>query len=398
MLKFLKNILTVIIFVAIVGVSFFVGKDFGLSECRVCPPEDINFSLFWEGYQKLQENFVDSEDITEEKIIYGALSGMADSLDDPYTIFLDPEETKIFLEDTEGVFEGVGMEIGIRDGQLTVIAPLEETPAQKAGLRAGDKILKISDTFTHDMNTDEAVKLIRGEKGTEVSLIIMREKWNKAKEFKVERGVIEVPSLKWELMSSSGDKKDIAYLKIHHFTSQAEIDFKKAASEILKSPAEKIILDLRNNPGGYLHIAKNIAGWFLEKGEVVVIEDFEGKKDERIYESPGPSTLISYPMVVLINEGTASGSEILAGALRDNMSIDLIGQKSFGKGCVQQVKTLSDGSTLKITVANWLTPNRTSISEEGLEPDIKVEMEEEDYLEGKDPQLDKAVEVIEEIR
>lgn len=398
MLKFLKNILILIVFVAITGVSFFIGKDFGLSECRVCPPEDINFSLFWEGYQKLQENFVDSEDITEEKIIYGALSGMADSLDDPYTIFLDPEETKIFLEDTEGVFEGVGMEIGIRDGQLTVIAPLEETPAQKAGLRAGDKILKIDDTFTHDMNTDEAVKLIRGKKGTEVSLMIMREGWNEAKEFKVERGVIEVPSLKWELMSSSGDKKDIAYLKLYHFTSQAESDFKEAASEILKSSAEKIILDLRNNPGGYLHIAKNIAGWFLEKGEVVVIEDFEGKKDEKIYESTGPSTLISYPVAVLINEGTASGSEILAGALRDNRSIDLIGQKSFGKGCVQQVKTLSDGSTLKITVANWLTPNRTSISEEGLEPDIKVEMKEEDYLEGRDPQLDKAVEVIKEIR
>jgi carboxyl-terminal processing protease len=398
MLKFFKNILTLLLLIAIIGISFFIGKEFGFSECRVCPPEDINFSLFWEGYQELKNNFIDEGEITEEKIIYGALSGVADSLDDPYTIFLDPDETKIFLEDTEGVFEGVGMEIGLRDNQLTVIAPLKETPAQKAGIRSGDKIIKINETFTNNMIVEEAVKLIRGEKGTEVSLMIMREGWKEAKEFKVERGVIEIPSMEWELMSSSENKKDIAYLKIYHFSSQAKSDFRTASSEVLKSSAEKIILDLRNNPGGYLYVAKDIAGWFLNENKVVVIEDFNGKEEEKIYESEGPSTLMSYPVIILINGGTASGSEILAGALRDNKGVKLVGEKSFGKGCVQQIKKLSDGSTLKITVANWLTPNRTSISEKGLEPDIEIEMTEEDYLNNKDPQLEKAIEVIKEIR
>ena len=398
MLKFLKNTLTLILFICIIGTSFFVGKYFGSSQCRICAPEELNFSLFWEGYQQIKNDFVNSGEIDEQKIIYGALSGMAKSLEDPYTIFLDPEETKIFLEDTEGVFEGVGMEIGLRDGQLTVIAPLEKTPAQKAGIRSGDIIVKIDDTFTNNIMTEEAVKIIRGEKGTEVSLMIMRDGWEKPEEFNIERGIIEIPSLEWELMSSSEGKEDIAYLKLYQFSSQAESDFKEAASEILKGPAERIILDLRNNPGGYLHVAKNISGWFLEKGKVVVIEDFNGKEKEKVYNSQGPSTLLSYPVVILINRGTASGSEILAGALRDNKSIKLIGEKSFGKGCVQEVKKLSDGSTLKITVAKWLTPERVSISDEGLEPDIEVEMTEEDYLQGKDPQLEKAIEVIKEIR
>ena len=314
---------------------------------------------------------------------------MVKSLEDPYTVFLKPEETKRFIEDVKGTFEGVGMEIDIRKGQLQVISPLEGTPAQRAGLRAGDKIIKIDDKPTMDMTIEEAVNLIRGPKGSEVTLTIFREEWEKTKEIKIVRAVIEVPSLKWEIKN-----ENIAYLKLYQFSEKASFDFRIAAIEILASPCQKIILDLRNNPGGYLEVAQEISGWFLKRGEIVVIEDFGARKERNIYKAQGNASLVGFPVVILINQGSASGSEILAGALRDNRDILLIGEKSFGKGSVQELERLSEGSSLKITVAKWLTPKGELITDKGLEPDIKVEMTEEDYEEGKDPQLDKAIEII----
>jgi len=361
--------------------------------CPVCPPEKVDFSLFWEAYHKLQEKFVDKEKFDVQKMIYGAISGMVKSLEDPYTIFFPPEEAKRFEEDVKGVFEGVGMEIGIRKGQLQVIAPLEGAPAQRAGLRAGDKIIKIDDKSTVDMTIEEAVNLIRGPKGTEVTLTIFREEWEKVREFKITRAKIEIPSLKWEIKN-----EDIAYLKLYHFSEKAGSDFEIAAFEILNSPAKKIILDLRNNPGGYLEVAQDIAGWFLEKGQTVVIEDFGQGKEQNKYLSQGPSRLLEYPLVILINEGSASGSEILAGTLRDNRGIILIGEKTFGKGSVQELERLREDSFLKITVAKWLTPKGQSITDVGLEPDRVVEMTEEDYEEGRDPQLDEAIEIIREMK
>lgn len=387
-----KLILIFLIFSLISG-GVYTGFLIGKSQCKICQPEEIDFSLFWEAYHKLQEKFVDKEKFDTQKIIYGAISGMVKSLEDPYTIFLSPEETKRFEEDVKGVFEGVGMEIGIRKGQLQVIAPLEGTPAQKAGLRASDKIIKIDEKSTIDMSLEEAVNLIRGPKGTQVTLTILREGWEKPKDFKITRAVIEIPSLNWEIKD-----KDIAYLKLYQFSEKAGSDFRKAATEILNSPAKKIILDLRNNPGGYLEIAQDISGWFLKEGEMVVIEDFGGKREQKIYKAEGPGRFLDYPMVILINEGSASASEILAGALRDNRGIILIGEKTFGKGSVQELEKLKGGSSLKITVARWLTPKGELITDKGLEPDIKVEMNDEDYNEGRDPQLDKALEVIKEMR
>jgi len=383
----LKKFLTSIFLVFTILASFGLGSYFGKTQCKVCPPEEIDFSLFWEAYHKLQEKFVDKTKIDIQKMIYGAISGMVKSLGDPYTVFFPPEETKRFEEDVKGQFEGVGMEIGIKKGQLQIIAPLEGTPAQRAGLRTGDKIIKINDTETSDLTIDEAVNLIRGPKGTEVKLTILREGWEKPKDFKIVRAVIDIPSLKWEM------KDDIIYLKIYQFSEKASFDFAKAAIEILSKPSQKIILDLRDNPGGYLEVAQDIAGWFLEKGKVVVIEDF-GNGEKKEYKSEGNGLFSNYKIVILINEGTASGSEILAGALRDNRGILLIGEKSFGKGSVQELEKLREGSSLKITVAKWLTPKGNLISDVGLEPDIKVEMTEKDYEEGKDPQLDKAIEII----
>ena len=387
----LKKFLTSFFLVFTILTSFGLGIYFGKTQCQICPPQEIDFSLFWEVYHKLQEKFVDKGKFDVQKMIYGAISGMVKSLGDPYTVFFPPEETKRFEEDVKGVFEGVGMEIGIRKGQLQVIAPLEGTPAQRAGLRPGDKILKINDTPTSDLTIDEAVNLIRGPKGTEVTLTIFREEWEKTKEIKIVRDVIEVPSLKWEMKEINGQK--IAYIQLYQFSEKASFDFRKAAIEILESPAQKIILDLRNNPGGYLEVAQDISGWFLEKEKTVVIEDFgQGNKNE--YKSQGPGTFSDYKVVILINQGSASGAEILAGALRDNRGILLIGEKSFGKGSVQELEKLKEGSSLKITVAKWLTPKGELITDVGLTPNIKVEMTEEDYNEGKDPQLEKAIEVI----
>jgi carboxyl-terminal processing protease len=378
-----KKIILGFLMVILVGGSFYSGILFGKLQCKICPPEGIDFSLFWEAYYKLQERFVDKSKMDPKQIIYGAISGMVRSLGDPYTVFLTPDETKRFVEDVRGTFEGVGLEIGVKKGELQIIAPLEGTPAFRAGLKAGDKILKINDTPTADLTLEEAVSMIRGPKGTKVRLTIFREGWEKEKQFEIVRDVIEVPSLRWE------EKEGMVYIKIYQFSEKASLDFAKAAIEILKLPSNKIILDLRDNPGGYLEVAQNIAGWFLEKGKTVVIEEF-GNGERKEYKSEGPSYFSDYKVVVLINGGTASGAEILAGALRDNLGILLIGERSFGKGSVQELERLKEGS-LKITIAKWLTPKGKLISDIGLEPDEVIKNEEK---EEKDLQLERAIEIL----
>jgi len=381
----------VIIILGVFGLGVWFGK--GQVACDVCAPEDLDFSLFWETWRVIERKFVDKASINVQDMVYGAISGMVNSLGDPYTVFMEPDDTKRFIEDVKGSFEGVGMEVGIKNNQLTVIAPLEGTPAQKAGLRAGDAIVKVDGELTSDMTVDEAVNRIRGARGTEVVLTIFRKDWEEEREVKIVRGVIEVPSLKWELLADD----NIAYLHLYHFTEKAAYDFRKAAIEILESPANKVVLDLRNNPGGYLEVAQDIAGWFLKSGEVVVIEDFGEGKEQKLYKAEGNGLLGSYSLVVIINEGSASGSEILAGALRDNLGVKLIGESSFGKGSVQELEKLKGGSSLKITIAKWLTPKGELIIDKGLEPDVKVEITEEDVAAEKDPQLDKAIEIIKEL-
>jgi len=306
------------------------------------------------------------------------------------------------------------MEIGIKDGQLQVIAPLEGTPAQKAGLKAGDKIVEIDGESAVGITTDEAVKKIRGPKGSEVVLGVYRESWGEKRDVPIIRGIISIPSLKFELRDDN-----IAYIHLYQFSQAAAYDFREAVINILESPAEKIVLDLRNNPGGYLEVAQEIAGWFLEEGQIVTIEDFGEGRDQELYKANGSSKLASYPVVVLINEGSASASEILAGALRDNRNVinegsaslseilggalrdngdvTIVGATSFGKGSVQELAKFSEGSSLKVTVAKWLTPNGDLIAGEGLEPDIEIEITKEDIDEGIDPQLDKAIEILKNI-
>jgi carboxyl-terminal processing protease len=382
-----------IAFLSIFLIGYWIGQQ--TIACKVCPPEKIDFSLFWETWNKLSSYYVDSSGLDEQKMIYGAISGMVKSLGDPYTSFFPPDETKKFLEDVNGSFEGVGMEISNKKGQLEIVAPIDGTPAQQAGLRAGDKIIKIDDKSTVDMSTEEAVSLIRGPKDSEVVLTIFRNGWDNTKEFKIKRAVIEVPSLSLEIMNDG--KEDIAYVKLYNFNENADRDFTKAVADILNSPAKKIILDLRNNPGGYLEVAQRIASWFVDPGQTIVIEDFGGKKPEQVFKAVGTPRLGSYPLVVLINEGSASASEILAAALKENRDATLVGKTSFGKGVVQELLSLSDNSSLKVTVAKWLTPNRNLINEKGIEPDVKVDITDEEYQNGKDPQMDKALEIIKEM-
>ncbi len=406
--KKLKAFILIIFFVAIAFSSykfgFFAGKE---SILRLPPSYLINtekpieigggadFSVFWEAWRKLEMDFLKKEKIDYQEMIYGAIKGMVTSLGDPYTTFFTPKETEELEEELSGKYEGVGMEVGIRDKKVIVISPLEGTPAQEAGLKPGDKILKVNDTFTENLSLEEVVKMIRGPKDTEVTLLIQRESWTGPKEVILKRTVIKIPTLKWEIKEI--DDEEILLIKIYQFNKILPQEFRNASFEILGSQARKIILDLRNNPGGYLEVAQYIAGWFLEKGDVVVWQDFGEGKERKAYKAQGSSEFSKYPLVVLINEGSASGAEILAGALRDVRNVKLIGEKSFGKGSVQEQIFFKDDSSLKVTLSQWLTPNGDSIDGKGLVPDIEVEITEEDWEENRDPQLKKALEIIKDL-
>ena len=398
MKKYISIPIWIILLVCIFSLGFFTGnlskssveKIEGLSNKESYFPSSVDFSLFWDAWNIIEKKYVNRFELNRQKMVYGAIVGMIDSLGDPYSVFMEPEDSKKFIDDMSGSFDGIGAEVGIRKEILTIISPLEGNPAQKAGLKPGDKILKIDDTLTGDLTLDEAVSLIRGEKGIGVTLLIFREEWEEAKEIKIIRDEIKIPIIKWEIKDNN-----IAYIQFYNFTENSASEFRKTINEILELQPNGIVLDLRNNPGGYLETAVDIASWFLPKGEIVIIEDF-GNDKRNEFTSKGYKVLEDMPTIILINEGSASASEILAGALRDIRGIKLVGQKSFGKGSVQQLEKLKGGSSVKITVAKWLTPSGISISEQGIVPDEEVEITLEDIDEMRDPQLDKALEMLNE--
>lgn len=371
----------------IVGI---INQEFG-------KPKEFDFSIFWDTWNKLREKYVDQGKLKDSDLLYGAISGMVKGAGDPYTTFFPPVETKSFKQDVSGSFGGIGAEIGKKNGFLVIISPLEDTPAKKAGLIAGDKILKIDNKITDDLTVEQAVTKIRGETGTKVSLTILRgNEGAKTKDIVIERAVIKVPITKLESL----DDNKIAHLSFYSFTATAPFEFQKAAAKIVSTSSYRgIILDLRNNPGGFLEVAVDIAGWFLDNGNLVAFEQFGKAEENKITEfrANGLGALKNYPVVILVNQGTASAAEILAGALKDNRGIKLVGEKTFGKGSVQELINLKDGSSLKVTVAKWLTPKKISISDSGLEPDYRVSLKDEDTLNNKDSQLQKAVEVLNNI-
>lgn len=348
-----------------------------------------DFSTFWETWDLLKKNYLKGSELTNEKMVQGAIRGLTRSTGDPYTTYFDLKESEKFEESVEGKgFGGIGIEIGMRKEQLTVIAPLKGTPADKAGLRAGDYILEVNSTSTEGLGIDQAVSLIRGPEGTQVKLTIFREGWDKTREFEITRDTINIPTL--DLTMKDGG---IAYIQVYNFYGRVTQAFHQAALQAIRQGAKGIVLDLRNNPGGYLDASVDIAGWFLPQGKIVVSE--VGRSGSRgDLRANGTAALAKMPVVVLINQGSASASEILAGALRDQRKARLVGQQSFGKGTVQEVYDLADGSSVKITIAHWVMPSGQILDTEGLKPDIEVEFTEEDIENDRDPQLDKALEVI----
>ena len=348
--------------------------------------ERADFGVFWEAWRMIENKYT-LEELDYEKMVFGAVSGMVDSLEDPYTVFLSPQDKSIFEQDMKGSFSGIGAEVGFRDKFLTIVAPLKGSPAEKAGLLSGDKVLKVDETEIIGMNIDEAVSIIRGEKGTMVKLTIRREGLQELKEIEIVRDIIKIETVEWELKNGN-----IAYIRISQFKEETIDEFDSQIDDIIVNDPKGIIVDLRNNPGGYVSTLENIASRFLDDGDVIFIEDFGDERD--VYKANGNNKFNNIPVVVLINEGSASASEIFAGALRDNKDTKLVGKTTFGKGLVQEMQDLKDGSALKITVAKWLTPNEIDINKDGIKPDYEVEMTLEDYELDRDPQLEKALELL----
>ncbi len=351
-------------------------------------PAAVNFGTFWESWDTINKNYLRASTVSAQDKVYGAISGLVGSLKDPYSIFLSPKDNEKFQEDVQGNFGGIGAEIGVKKDQLVVIAPLKDTPASHAGLKALDMILSINSSSTEGMNADQAVKLIRGPKNTQVTLSILREGWDKPKDFKLTRETITVPTLDFTMKNGN-----IAYVQLYTFNANASYLFYNAVSKAAAAGAKGMILDLRDDPGGYLDVAVDLGGWFFPKNTLIVKEESRNGVSEEMRAS-GNATLADLPIVVLINGGSASASEILAGALRDNRGIKLIGEKSFGKGTVQQLIPLPDGSTMKLTIAHWVLPSGKILENGGLVPDIEVKITDDDVKNKKDPQLDKAIEVI----
>jgi carboxyl-terminal processing protease len=350
---------------------------------------DVNFDLFWQAWDLLEKDYVSKDKLSEKDMLYGAIHGLVASTKDPYTIFMDPKQAQSFDEDMAGTFQGIGAEIGIKKDRLVVIAPLPDSPAQKAGIRAGDLIGSINGTSTQGMTTDQAVNLIRGPKDTEVKLLILHTGEEKPVEIKIIRDIIKIKSVKTEMR-----KDGIFVITISSFNNDTDELFNKAVAEAVTNNPKGLIIDLRNNPGGYLETAINVASRWVDKG-VIVSERF-ADKHVNDYESRGGSLLKDYKTVILVNEGSASASEIVSGALQDYKKATIIGKQTFGKGSVQVLENLKDGSTLKITVAEWLTPKGNNITEKGITPDKIVELTPKDYENSKDPQLEAALKFLKE--
>ena len=356
-------------------------------ETKVDESESFDFNVYWETWATLKDNYFDKNKISNRDIFYGSLKGLAAAAKDPYTVFMTPEETKEFNEDMSGSFEGIGAEVGMRDETVTIVAPLAGMPAEKAGLKAGDKVYAIDGESALGLTVDEAVKKIRGPKGTSVTLTIIRDEETKTRDITIERGLIVIESVKTELRSDG-----IMVITVSNFNDDTELLFKKAVADTINKKAKGVILDLRNNPGGYLDTAILMASEWIEDGPVLLEQNAAGRSRE--YNAEGLARLDGMPTIVLINGGSASASEIVAGALRDYHKATLIGEKTFGKGSVQQVIDLSDGSSLKVTVATWMTPDGDYINDKGLDPDEIVELTSEDFEAKHDPQLDRAVELL----
>lgn len=385
-LKARKIILTIVVLVGFFAGGYYFGvqgyraeitKTLQISVNRKVPPDkNVNFSLFWQVWDLMSQKYYDKSKLDPAKMVYGAIEGMVSSAGDPYTTFLPPTQNKIVNDNLSGSFNGVGIEIGFKNGQLAVIAPLPDTPADKAGVKPADYIVKITDKAksvdidSTGMSTTDAVSYIRGPEGTKVTLTLVRDGVKDPIVVDLLREKINVPSV---ILSWVGEGGNIADIKVSEFGAETNSEWDKAVSDILEKGSTKgIIIDLRNNPGGYLQAAVDLASDFVPMGTTVVIQQPPTNGQPPEIKSVSLPRLENYHVVVLINGGSASASEILAGALRDDRGIKLVGDKSFGKGTIQEPIDITGGSGIHVTTAKWLTPDGTWVHEKGLIPDVSL--------------------------
>ncbi|MFZ5906998.1 MAG: S41 family peptidase [Nitrospirota bacterium] len=363
-----RVVANIVLVCTIIAAGIFIGR-WTISSVSAQADGYEELKVFTEALSIVRKNYV--EDAKPKDLVYGAIKGMVSSLD-PHSAFMTPEQYKEMQVDTRGEFGGLGIQIGIKDGMLTVIAPIEDTPAYRAGIEAGDKIIKINNDFTKDMSLHDAVSKMRGVPSTAVKISILREGWKETKDFSIVREIIKIRSVKSKTIDET-----IGLIKINQFQEQTADDLSRALDNLMKQNIGSLILDLRNNPGGLLNSAVDVSSRFLPEGKLIVfIKDKKGSKTE--YRSAKSSTDFSLPMVVLVNQGSASASEIVAGALKDWDRAVIIGTQTFGKGSVQSVIPLGDGSALRLTTARYYTPKGVSIQTTGIAPDIVVKPEVKD--------------------
>jgi len=376
---------TVFFIIFLTITSFMLG--FMVRDTQAGTDENKALRPFLEIFNLVRTQYVEPAKVGN--LVEGAINGMLKSLDDPHTRYMNAVNFQNMQDDTKGYFGGLGIVVGIREEQLTVVSPIEKTPADRAGIKAGDEIKTIDGKSTKDMPLEQAVSLMRGEEGTKITLDIYRPSTKKQQKFEIIRAKIDVPSISSKLVDNK-----IGYVRMSGFTETTGGDLKKALKDLQDQGAEALILDLRNNPGGLLKAAAEVGEQLLPKGPVVHIKERSGQTHS-IYSS-GKSPYLDWPLVVLVNEGSASASEIVAGAVQDTKRGLLVGEKTFGKGSVQTVYPLQDGSGLALTTAKYFTPSGRSIHKIGIQPDVKVKLDEVDAKVERDTQLNKALEILQE--
>lgn len=351
----------------------------------------VDFTQFWEVWRLINEKHFGKDETSLQEELWGATKGLVDSLNDPYSVFLTPKENESLNIDLSGKFSGVGMEVGMKDGALTVVSPLKDSPAEKAGILPGDIVIKIGDVLANDLTIDEAIDLIRGPEGTDVTITIIRKDEEAPRDITIKRQVIDLPVLETKNLKDDG----VFVIRLYEFGDKANDSFANALKEFQKTGYKNLVVDLRNNPGGYLNSAVNISSWFLPAGKVIVSEKSEDGSENQEFKSKGHYLEGDYKVAILVNGGSASASEIMAGALQEHGVAKLVGTQTYGKGSVQELIPMKEETALKLTIAGWFTPNGKSISKQGLTPDYVVEFDQKLFIKnGTDTQLRKAIEIL----
>lgn len=419
--KFRNFILIISLLILTGGIGYRMGESHSLggssqSVINTDTPKTtgIDFSLFWDVWNRVHRYYIDAPHIDNQKLVWGAISGMVNAIGDPYTSFFSPSENKEFKSDMSGEFQGIGAELGVKDSRIIVVSPLKGSPAEAAGIKSNDWIYKVNNEETLTWTVSQAVSKIRGPKGTKVTLSIVHDKASKPIDISITRDTINVPAIdSWvkppgDIKEISGitktginfnSTKNIAYIRLSRFGDKLESEWSSAVNEVVNAQKNSnvagLIFDLRGNPGGYLDGSVYVGSEFINSGTVVSQENSDGTKED--YKVNGKGKLYTIPVVVLINKGSASAAEIVAGALKDHKRATIVGETSFGKGSVQTPQELQGGASLHVTTGKWLTPNGTWISKKGITPDVEVTFDENitaDEIATRDAQLAKAVEIL----